>query len=55
MEFNYSQTKQKRTNKQNMKQISILVAVLLTGAVGGYGQDIKEKFNPVQTDRKSVV
>ena len=49
MEFNYSQTKQKRTNKQNMKQISILVAVLLTGAVGGYGQDIKEKFNPVQT------
>lgn len=49
MEFNNSQTKQKRTNKQNMKQISILVAVLLTGAVGGYGQDIKEKFNPVQT------
>ena len=49
MELNYSQTKQKRTNKQNMKQISILVAVLLTGAIGGYGQDIKEKFNPVQT------
>lgn len=32
-----------------MKQIKIFITLLIMGACAAYGQDMKEKFNPVQT------